>query len=64
MPDPEDAVPFVWRVDGASREINRPCGVAFTLQISAHSVEPAIASLLRNLFSHDDIGPDGGGEPM
>jgi hypothetical protein len=64
MADPEQPVPFVWRVDGASREINRPCGVAFAFQISAHSVEPAVASLLRNLLSHDDIGPSGGGEPV
>ena len=49
----------MWRVDGTSRNINRPAGVAFRLQISADSVEPTIASRSANLFSHDASGPDG-----
>jgi hypothetical protein len=49
----------VRRVDGASRNINRPAGVTFSFQISSNSVEPTIASLSRNLFSHDDSGPAG-----
>jgi hypothetical protein len=62
--DPVEPVPLVWRVDTASREINRPAGVTFSLQIIADSVEPTIASLSRNLLSHDDSGPSGTDEPM
>jgi hypothetical protein len=51
-------------VHRASRDIDAPAGVTFSRQISAHSVEPPIASLTRNLFSHDDRGPDGGDEAM
>ncbi len=46
-------------VHGASRDIDCPAGVVFSRQISAHSVEPTIASLPRNLLSHDDSGPSG-----
>ena len=49
-------------VHGASRDIDAPAGVVFSRQISAHSVEPTVASLSRNLFSHDDRGPDGADE--
>jgi len=62
--DPVEPVPLVWRVDTASREIDRPCGVAFSLQISADSVEPTVASRSRNLLSHDDRGPAGTDEAM
>jgi hypothetical protein len=57
--DPVEAAALVWRIDGASRDIDAPAGVAFALQISAHSVEPTIASLSRNLLSHEDRGPAG-----
>jgi hypothetical protein len=60
--DPVEAAALVWRIDGASRDIDAPAGVAFSLQISAHSVEPTIASLSRNLLSHDDRGPVGADE--
>lgn len=50
------------RVDGASRNIDRPAGVAFSLQISGNSVEPTVASRSCNLFTHDDRGPDGSDE--
>jgi hypothetical protein len=46
-------------IHGASRDIDRPAGVAFTFQISAYSVEPTVASRSRNLFSHNDRGPAG-----
>lgn len=46
-------------IHGASRDIDPPAGVAFSRQISAHSVEPTVASLARNLLSHDDSGPAG-----
>jgi hypothetical protein len=62
--DPVHAVPLVWRVDTASREIDRPCGETVSFQISADSVEPTAASLSRNLLSHDDSGPSGTDEAM
>ena len=43
---------MLWRVDSASRDIDRPCGDVFSRQISADSVEPTIASRSRNLLSH------------
>jgi hypothetical protein len=55
---------LVWRVDTASREIDCPPGVTFPRQISADSVEPTVASLSRNLLSHDDSGPHGTDEAM
>jgi hypothetical protein len=60
--EPVDALPLVWSVDGASRDIDHPAGDVFSRQISAHSVEPTIASRSRNLFSHDCSGPAGGDE--
>jgi len=51
-------------VDRESWEIDSPAGVVFSFQISANSVEPTIPSRSRNLFSHDDRGPDGGDEAM
>ena len=62
--DPIKPLPDVGGVHRASRYINAPAGVVFSRQISAHSVEPTIASRSRNLFSHDDRGPDGGDEAM
>jgi hypothetical protein len=57
--DPIDSVSDVGGVHRASRDIDRPAGVTFSLQISADSVEPTIASRSRNLLSHDDRGPTG-----
>jgi hypothetical protein len=51
-------------VHRASRYINSPAGVVFSFQISAHSVEPTIASRSCNLLTHDDRWPDGGDEAM
>jgi len=51
------------RVDGTSRDNGRPAGVADTFQVSEHSVEPVLANRRRNLFSHEDSGPSGTGEP-
>jgi hypothetical protein len=62
--DPVEPLSDVGGVHRASRDIDAPAGVTFSRQISAHSVEPTIASLSRNLLSHDDRGPDGGDEAM
>jgi hypothetical protein len=62
--DPIEPLSDVGGIHRASRDINAPAGVTFSLQISAHSVEPTIASLSRNLLSHDDRGPTGGDEAM
>lgn len=56
---PIEPLSDVRRIDGASRDIDRPAGVAFSFQISGNSVEPTIASRSRNLLSHDDRGPAG-----
>jgi hypothetical protein len=50
------------RIDGTSRNNDRPAGVADALQVSRHSVEPILANRCRNLFSHDDRGPTGSDE--
>ena len=47
------------RIDGTSRNNDRPAGVTDAFQVSRHSVEPILANRCRNLFSHDDRGPDG-----
>jgi hypothetical protein len=47
------------RIDGTSRDNDRPAGVADAFQISEHSVEPILANRCRNLFSHHDSGPAG-----
>ena len=60
--DPVDTVSLVRRVDGASRDIDRPEGVARVFQIRGCSVEPMAANRSINLLSHDDRGPAGGDE--
>jgi hypothetical protein len=62
--DPVEPLSDVGGVHRASRDIDAPAGVTFSRQISAHSVEPTIASRSRNLLSHDDRGPTGGDEAM
>jgi hypothetical protein len=62
--DPIESVPFMWRVDRESRDINRPCRVPTALQIRADSVEPIVAKRARNLFSHNFTGPDGVNEAI
>lgn len=47
------------RIDGTSRDNDRPDGVADAFQVSTHSVEPVLSNRCRNLLSHDDIGPGG-----
>ena len=47
------------RVDGTSRDNDRPAGVTDSFQISEHSVEPILANRCRNLLSHEDSGPSG-----
>ena len=62
--DPVEPLAYMRGVDRESWEIDAPAGVAFSFQISANSVEPTVASRSRNLFSHDDRGPDGTDEAM
>jgi hypothetical protein len=62
--NPIEPLSNVGGVHRASRDIDAPAGVTFSRQISAHSVEPTIPSRSRNLFSHDDRGPDGTDEAM
>jgi hypothetical protein len=50
------------RVDGTSRNNDRPAGVTDAFQVSTHSVEPILANRCRNLFSHNDRGPTGSNE--
>lgn len=51
------------RVDGTSRDNDRPAGVTETFQVSEHSIEPMLANRSRNLFSHQHSGPSGTDEP-
>ncbi len=60
--EPVETLTLLWRVNGLSREIDRPAGVADTVQISGDSIEPSIPSRSRNLLSHDDRGPEGAEE--
>lgn len=56
------SVASMGRVDGTSRDNDRPAGVADAFQVSSDSVEPVLANRCRNLFSHEDSGPSGTGE--
>lgn len=47
------------RIDGTSRDNDRPAGVLDAFQVSSNSVEPVLANRCRNLLSHDDSGPAG-----
>ena len=60
--NPIDAVSLVRRIDGASRDIDRPEGVARAFHVSGCPVEPMAANRSINLLSHDDSGPAGGDE--
>jgi hypothetical protein len=53
----------VRRVDGTSWDIERPAGVAFSLQVRLHSVEPAVPSRSRDLLAHKDSRPEAADEP-
>lgn len=57
-----DTISSMGRIDGTSRNNDRPAGVADAFQVSRHSVEPILANRCRNLFSHDDRGPTGSNE--
>ena len=50
------------RIDGTSRDNDRPAGVADAFQVSSDSVEPILANRCRNLLSHEDSWPSGTGE--
>ena len=50
------------RIDGTSRNNDRPAGVTDAFQVRRHSVEPILANRCRNLLSHDDRGPTGSNE--
>jgi len=56
------AISSMGRIDGTSRNNDRPAGVADAFQVRRHSVEPILANRCRNLFSHDDRGPTGSNE--
>lgn len=53
------AVATVGRVDGTSRDNDRPAGVVDACQVRSNSVEPVLANRRRNLLSHEDSGPSG-----
>lgn len=57
--DKPDAITSMRRIDGASRDNDRPPGVCDAFQVSKHSVDPTVPSRCRNLLSHDDSGPSG-----
>lgn len=50
------------RIDGTSRNNDRPAGVADAFQVRTHSVEPILSNRCRNLLSHKDSGPTGADE--
>ena len=52
------------RIDGTSRNNDRPAGVTDSFQVRRHSVEPRFANRCRNLLSHDDRGSAGADEAM
>jgi hypothetical protein len=56
------SIPFVGRIDGASRYNGNPAGVTDAFQVRMHSVEPILSNRSRNLFSHDDSGASGANE--
>ena len=43
------------RADARSRKTSRPCGVAFTLQIIEHQIDPAVGNCALNLFASDTL---------
>jgi hypothetical protein len=47
------------RIDGTSRDNDRPTGVIDSFQVNKHSVDPTLANRCRNLLSHKDKGPAG-----
>jgi len=57
--DEPKAISTVGRIDGTSRDNDRPPGVSDAFQVSEHSVEPRLANRCRNLLSHCDNGPSG-----
>lgn len=52
----ENPSPFVWRSNGTSWNIKRPCGVAHGLQIGKHSIESHVGNS-NNIFSNHPSGP-------
>lgn len=55
-----EAISSVGRVDGTSRDNDRPAGVADAFHVRSRSVEPMLANRIRNLLSHGDNGTAGG----
>jgi hypothetical protein len=53
--DPPEPLADVRRTDARSAEIDRPCGVARSFQISEYKVEPLKAVLACNLLANDNI---------
>jgi hypothetical protein len=56
---PPQTLPDVGRADARSAEIDRPCGVALTFQISAYTVEPGETCPACHLLANDDRRPEG-----
>jgi hypothetical protein len=52
---PVKPLPDMRRADATSRKTNRPHGVAFTLQVCRHNVEPVVAQCSFNLFANDCV---------
>lgn len=57
--EPTKSVSDLVTVQRERRDIDRPAGETFARQISGYMVEPTVAKRARNLFSHDDRGPNG-----
>lgn len=52
-----DPLPDVWRIDGTSRNTDRPDGVAETFQVSTHLVECQIDET-RHILAKEPSGPE------
>ena len=50
-----ESISFMGRVDAASWNNKRPCGVAFGFQVSKHFVEPQ-SDVTINIFANDPSG--------
>jgi hypothetical protein len=56
---PPQTLPDVRSADARSAQIDRPCGVARSFQISAYTVEPGETCSACHLLANDDRRPDG-----
>jgi hypothetical protein len=49
-----EPLPNVRCPDARSRQTDRPDGVAFSFQVIANKIEPAVSNRCRNLLTKDD----------